>query len=372
MRASCKNLEKLDHPVAMKIIEYKKLSAIKNSFINPLLEYADRRQPCRFKYFAMTTPTGRLSAGRDGKNSYFAGLNIQAIAKPNMVKKYAHYVGEGKGILGWEFSDEPSDRMVEVPDEKRNVRRAFKAPSGFWFVRADYSGQELRIVANHSKEKAWMEAFCNGEDIHGKVCKDVFGEVNSELRNQTKVVNFGIIYGSTPYSFARRFDKSEEEGVQFYADYKEKHRRLFSWIESQKRLARRSGVVYTRFGRPRRLLHYYTSSNPRVRAFADRSSVNSVIQGGGADIFRIGLVNLYNKMYKVYPKDFIFQMGVHDELDSLVRKGKEHLIDEMIEILTVSLKGWEVPLTVSVDIGTSWGDLVSFSKEDGIWVPVSC
>lgn len=105
---------------------------------------------------------------------------------------------------------------------------------------------------------------------------------------------------------------------------------------------------------------------------ADRSAVNSVVQGGGADIFRIGLVNLYNKMYKVYPEDFIFQMGVHDELDSLVRRGKEHLIDEMVEILTVRLKGWEIPMVVSVDIGTSWGDLVSFEKEDGIWRPVRC
>ena len=77
-------------------------------------------------------------------------------------------------------------------------------------------------------------------------------------------------------------------------------------------------------------------------------------------------------MYKVHDRDFIFQMGVHDELDSLVRKGKEHLIDEMVDILTVNLKGWDIPLVVSVDIGTSWGDLVTFQKEEGVWKPQPC
>lgn len=320
----------------------------------------------------VTHNTGRLSAGKDEKNPYFAGLNIQAIAKPHMVKKYAHYVGGNEGIMGWVFNDDPSDRMVEIPDINRNVRRAFKAPEGYWFVRADYSGEELRIVANLSREPAWVEAFSKGEDIHGKVCKEVFGELNAELRKQTKVVNFGIIYGSTAYSFAKKFNKSEDEGKKFYADYKNKHRRLFGWIEAEKRLARRSGIVYTKFGRPRRLFYYYSSTDQKVRGFADRSAVNSIVQGSGADVFRIGMVNLYNKMYKVHDRDFIFQMGVHDELDSLVRKGKEHLIDEMVDILTVNLKGWDIPLVVSVDIGTSWGDLVTFQKEEGVWKPQPC
>jgi len=321
----------------------------------------------------VTHNTGRTKAGKDKDNPvWFTGINVQAVVKPSTVKRWAHYSGSEEGILGWEFLEEKvseEDYVVEFPDPSLNIRKAFAAPEGWIFAKFDFAGQELRIPANLSGEPVWVEAFLNGEDIHAKVATEVFGEVNSEIRKQAKVVNFSILYGSTSYSFAKKFNKSQEESDAFYLKYKSKHRKLFAWVEAIQKQAARSGVVYTAFGRPRRLYHWFASFDMKVKAFARRSAINSLVQGTAADILRISIVKYYKRIWKKYADVVKFRMTVHDEIDVQIRRDSLFLIDLIEETLTFRRKDWPVPLTVGVELGTSWGDLVEFEKKDGTWVP---
>lgn len=366
-------LEKVDHPITKKVVKYKKMAKWQSSFVQPLKELALSNRPVRFKYFVHHVPTGRFAAGKEKatRSKYFAPVNIQAILKPEYEEKYAwHDKGNSDtGILGWTFSEEMNDYPVEVPKLKFNVRHAIKAPPGFWFVRCDYAGQELRIPANLSKEPTWIDAFLNERDIHLEVAAEVFGKRDQKSRQETKAVNFGIIYGATAYSYARKFNKTKEEGERFYSTYKARHKRLFEWIKQEQRIAARQGVCYTPFGRPRRLYHYFASSERRVRQFAERSVINSIVQGGAADIFRISFVNLYHKVFKKHLEICRFQMGVHDEIDFLLRKDSMWLLDEIVSIMRLKRKDWPVSMDVGVDIGTSWGDLVAFEKSEDEWRP---
>lgn len=191
-----------------------------------------------------------------------------------------------------------------------------------------------------------------------------------EYISSSLISHNSIIYGSTPHSFASKFNTSLQEAESFYANYKNKHRKLFAWIDAVQRQAARTGVTYTAFGRPRRLYHWFASTDPKVKSFARRSATNGIVQGTGADILRIAMVKYYKNILKKFPEVVKFRMTVHDEIDVQIRRDSLHLIDESVKLLTVKRKDWPVPLTVGVEIGTSWGDLVGFVKdENNRWVP---
>jgi len=370
METGARVLKRVDHPIAKKIIEFKSKASWKSSFVEPLLRCATQSDPVRFKYFNFSVPTGRFSAGKDKQSDYFAPLNIQAVLKAKSEKKYAHYVGDNQGILGWIFNNDESDRVVEVQAEKFNIRRAFAAPEGWYYVRCDYAGQELRIPANLSGERVWIDAFLSGKDIHAAVCEEVFGKVTKDLRDDTKPINFGIIYGMSHYSYAASQQIPLDEALAFFNRYRSKHPRLFAWIARVQKKAMRSGVAHTAFGRPRRLYHYFSSPDRKVKAFAKRSTTNTIIQGSAADIFRIAFVNMYKKYFSVYPDRIRFQKAVHDEINFLLRKDCVDMLDGILELFRLSRKDWPVSMEVGLDIGTSWGDLVAFQKEGDQWCPV--
>jgi len=213
MGTRASSIEKLDHPIAKKIVRYKSISTWQRNFVEPFKKLIDLNRPVRFKYYITGVPTGRWKSGKDVESrSYFAPVNIQAILRTDKKIKYAYWAGEGKGILGWEFRDEKNDYPVAQPESKMNVRRALVAPEGWFWVKADYVGQEMRIPANLSGEPVWIEAFLNGEDLHSRVA----GEVGV-TRDEAKVINFGILFGMNKWSFMSKFNKSEEYASTFFS-----------------------------------------------------------------------------------------------------------------------------------------------------------
>lgn len=316
--------------------------------------------------------TGRLAAGSEKKNSYFSRVNIQAVDKPQSLKKYAHRSDEPGNILGWVFNDEPSDLRVEVPDQDptKNVRKAILPEPGHYFVKIDYKAQELRIPANLSKEPLWVDTFQKGEDPHTNQAVAIWGKesYDSDKRKKVKPVNFGAIYGATKWAISRSLGIPVEEAGELLDRWWAAVPVLTRWVEMTKRRARRTGVVYTPFGRPRRLHYYFSSPNRKVRAFAYRTAVNSPIQGGGADILKIAFLKLA-KFIDTLTREIVFRMTVHDELDFSVDKNRIDLLDKMVELMQITRKDWPVPMDVGLEIGNSWGDMVAFEKVDGEWRP---
>jgi DNA polymerase-1 len=368
MSTSKKLLEKINHPIIEKILRYREVSKWENTYVKPMLKLADSNKPVRFKYYTCGVPTGRFSSGKDIKNSYFAPVNAQSILKPKKEIKYLYE--DSSADFGYVLKDEENDYPVEIPKLKINVRHAIKAPEDFYFIKCDYSGQELRIAANASKEQVWIDAFLNGVDLHSMISQKIFGSTSGNLRTQAKAVNFGIIYGASPYSHARDFNKPIHEAEEFFKEYEDANPALFKWIRAIQKKAMKKGMIYTDFGRPRRLHHYMSSPSIKVREYGKRSAVNGFVQGTAADIFRISFVNLTNKVFMKYPEDVKFQLVVHDEIDFWLRKTRLDLLDYIVDIMRIKRSDWAVPMDVGVEIGSSYGDLVEMNKrEDGLWFP---
>lgn len=197
-------IKKIDHPVADKLIEYKELAKLINSYIDNLAKYAKEEEGfLRFAYKTIQVPTGRLACGGDKKNDYFAKINLQSIPKADSRMWYVHEADEKHSddenvIMGYRFSlDEKSDKVCEGFDPHLNVRKAFlpDKEDEFYWVSVDYSSQELRIPTNLSREPVWLDAFTNNKDPHKQTAVKLFGEENydRDKRKKAKGMNFGQI-----------------------------------------------------------------------------------------------------------------------------------------------------------------------------------
>ena len=200
-----------EHPILKALIKYKRMFKMSNSYLEPLYKIAKGDQGfARFAYQTCNVPTGRLSAGKDGKNSYFSPVNVQSIPKPKAKMWYVREATEEeiankKDILGYSFSlTEKSDKWIEGFDPYMNIRTAFTADEGHYWLSLDMEGEELRIAANVFKEPVWINAFKNGEDIHKNTTISIWGHgYTKDRRKKAKVANFGVMYGMEAYSFAK-------------------------------------------------------------------------------------------------------------------------------------------------------------------------
>lgn len=163
---------------------------------------------------------------------------------------------------------------------KSGLRKAFITPGKDWyFITADYGQEELRLAGIFSGEKNIIEPIQQGKDIHTYVAQKMFGFSDKHHRTRVKTLNFGVLYGCTKYTVARKLNISPEEGQQLLDRYYKTMKKLEAWIDYMHKLGRRTGMVFTYFGRPRLVGKYYNSSDPHKWAFADRTCVNSVCQG---------------------------------------------------------------------------------------------
>lgn len=253
-------------------------------------------------------------------------------------------------------SSNPNLQNIPVrADLGRKIRGAFIPEEGWWFVSADYSQVELRILAHLSGDERLAEAFSAGEDIHRRTAAAVLGlsidEVTPQQRERAKAVNFGIVYGQTPFGLAQQLGISPDEAADFIARYFEQYRGVKRYIEDCLSQARDTGVTRTLFGRIRQHPEI-NSRNGMRRGMAERTAINSPIQGTAADIIKIAMIRISEEMRRRKLRTRMV-LQVHDELIFEVPED-EISIRDTIRDLMQNVVELRVPLTVDVKQSKSW------------------
>ncbi len=255
-------------------------------------------------------------------------------------------------------SNNPNLQNIPIRTERgRLIRKAFIArDENYTLVSADYSQIELRVIAALSGEENMIKAFQNNEDIHKSTASKVFNvpldEVTREQRSHAKTVNFGIIYGVSAFGLSNQTNLSRSESADLIEAYYKTYPRLKSYISDQVDFARDNGYVQTILGR-RRYLKDINSQNAIVRGGAERNAVNAPIQGSAADIIKIAMINIHNKLKSENWKSKML-LQVHDELVFDVHNDELEKIQPMIKHEMENAFKLEVPLVVDLGMGKNW------------------
>lgn len=269
-KVDSETLGRIDHPLAKMLIRYAEVQKFISSYLAKMMDFP---QPFRCSYSTCNVPTGRLSSGGQKKNSYFANFNIQNVPKDE-VEMFVHE----DPVLG-QICNEIEEGSIGKIKAKAGLRSAFVPPEGYIWMAFDYASQEMVLMANFSKEPHLVKPLLEGKDIHNYISKTMFGFVEPSNRTKVKILNFSVNYGANKWTISRKIGCSTEEAKRILVLYEKTLNKLSQWKESMRKEARRAGMVFTYFGRPRVLYKYYNSSDRGVQAFADRSAVNSPVQG---------------------------------------------------------------------------------------------
>ena len=311
-------LEKLKtkHPVIEKILEYRSLMKLNSTYVEGLIPYINEKTKRIHSYFHQTiTATGRISSTEP---------NLQ-----NIPTRYA---------LG------------------KELRKVFKPSEGYIFIDADYSQIELRVLAHISGDEHMIDAFLHDEDIHKQAASKVFDipidKVTKEQRSSAKAVNFGIVYGISDFGLAEQLNIPRKQAKKYIEQYLEEYSGIKSFMDNIVESAKEKGYVETLFHR-RRYIPELSSNNYMVRQFGARAAMNTPIQGTAADIMKIAMINVYNKLEEE-KLDAKIVLQVHDELiiecnKNIVEKVKGILQYEMEN--AISLK---IPLKVEISEAENW------------------
>ena len=288
-------------------------------------------------------------------NTYINSLPKQINKSTNRI--HTEYV-QTVASTGRLSSINPNLQNIPIRTNRgREVRKAFIARNKDYFLMAaDYSQIELRIIASLSNEENMINAFKNREDIHASTASAVFNvpinQVTKEQRSNAKTVNFGIIYGVSAFGLSNQTNLSRTESKELIEKYFEKYPKLKKYINNQILFARDNGYVETLLGR-RRYLKDINSQNSVIRGAAERNAINAPVQGSAADVIKLAMINIHNKLSKGnYKSKMLLQ--IHDELVFDVFKPE---LNEMIEITKNEMeKAFEinVPLTVDLNYGLNW------------------
>ena len=312
-------LEKLrgKHPIIDMILDYRMLTKLKSTYADGLLKLIDPDGRIRTNFQMTVTATGRLS------------------------------------------STEPNLQNIPVRKELgAQIRKMFIASEGKVLVDADYSQIELRLLAHISGDEHMQAAFMSGEDIHRVTASQVFNtplsEVTSLQRSRAKAVNFGIVYGISSWSLAQDIGVFPNEAKAYMDAYLEKYSGVREYMKNIVEKAKAEGYVKTLYNR-RRALPELKSSNFNMRSFGERVALNMPIQGTAADIIKLAMVNVYNRL-KAEGLESKLILQVHDEL---ICECPEHEAQRVAELLSEEMSGaakLSVPLTVDAKIGHSWAE----------------
>ena len=312
-------LEKLrgKHPIIEMILDYRMLTKLKSTYADGLLKLIDPDGRIRTNFQMTVTATGRLS------------------------------------------STEPNLQNIPVRKELgAQIRKMFIASEGKVLVDADYSQIELRLLAHISGDEHMQAAFMSGEDIHRVTASQVFNtplsEVTSLQRSRAKAVNFGIVYGISSWSLAQDIGVFPNEAKAYMDAYLEKYSGVREYMKNIVEKAKAEGYVKTLYNR-RRALPELKSSNFNTRSFGERVALNMPIQGTAADIIKLAMVNVYNRL-KAEGLESKLILQVHDEL---ICECPEHEAQRVAELLSEEMSGaakLSVPLTVDAKIGHSWAE----------------
>lgn len=288
-------------------------------------------------------------------NTYLGNLVEAMNQKDGRIHASFHQTGAATGRLS---SSNPNLQNIPIrTDIGRQIRKAFVAEDGMQLIAADYSQIELRILAHLSKDAGLTEAFKAGQDIHAAVAARVFDvspeEVTGEQRSSAKVINFGIIYGITPFGLARRIDNLDVKAAKaLIDDYRERFPGIDGFMRQCVDHAINHGFVSTIMGR-RRTIPQITSANPQVRSLGERLAINSVVQGSAADLIKLAMVNLHRRIGKEkLPLKLLLQ--IHDEL---VLESPATNAGEMSGIVQHEMEtamDLSIPLRVDAGVGDNW------------------
>lgn len=270
-------LEKIKdrHPVIPVILEYRMLSKLKSTYVDGLVKLIDKKGRIHSTFHQTVTATGRISS-----------------AEPNM-------------------------QNIPVRSKRGSeMRRFFTAAPGHMLVDADYSQIELRILAHIADDSVMLNAFKNGDDIHTITASQVFDmpadRVTPAMRSSAKAVNFGIVYGISAFSLSEDIGVTPKEAQRYIDAYFEKYPGVKSYMDKIRQQAKDDGYVTTLFGR-RRYLPEIRSSNFNIRSFGERVALNTPIQGTAADIIKIAMVNVTDRLEKEKMSTRLI-LQIHDEL----------------------------------------------------------
>ena len=286
-------------------------------------------------------------------NTYIEALPQQVNPKTDRVHTIFNQAVAATGRLS---SNHPNLQNIPIRTERGQlVRKAFiPRDEEHVLLAADYSQIELRVIASLSNDKEMQEAFQKGEDIHASTAAKVFNvaleEVSREQRSQAKTVNFGIVYGVSAFGLSNQTNLNRKESKALIDAYYETYPQLKSYMRNQIDFARENGYVETILGR-RRYLKDINSQNSIVRSAAERNAVNAPIQGSAADIIKIAMLRIHEKL-KDYDSQMLLQ--VHDELVFDAKKSELYALTNMIKTEMEQAYKLQVPLVVDVGTGTNW------------------
>lgn len=304
------------HPIVDKVLEYRGLKKLLTTYVEALPLLVDKR-------------TGRIHTSYN-----------QAVAATGRLS-----------------SNNPNLQNIPVKDARgREIRKAFVPEKDHIFLSADYSQIELRLMAHLSKDEAMIADFLSGNDIHTATAAKIFGvdisNVTREMRSRAKTANFGIIYGISSYGLSERLTIGRKEAKELIDGYFNSYPRVKIYMDESIKKARDVGYVTTMLGRKRYLPDIH-SRNQVVRGNAERNAINAPIQGSAADIIKIAMINIYNRMKSEnYVSKMILQ--VHDELIfetvvSELEDLKKLVLNEMSNAVKL-----DVPLKVDCGTGRNW------------------
>lgn len=311
-------LEKLIdfHPIVKYILEYRQLEKLRNTYLNTLPKLVDKNNRIHTTY-AQDTSTGRLSS-----------------SNPNL------------------------QNIPIRSDIGAKIRKAFIAPSGFKLLTADYSQIELRIVASLAKDQFMINTFKNNEDIHTRVAAEInkidLSQVTKQQRRDAKTINFGIIYGVSPYGLAANTGMDVKSAKNYIDKYFELYPSIRKYMREVIAFVQKNGYVETLFGR-KRLLPEIESKIPAIAQAAQRAAINMPIQGTAADILKAAMIEI-NKKLSTISKETNLLLQVHDELVFEVPDKDIKKVAKFVKIIMENIYKLEVPIIVDIESGNNWGE----------------
>ena len=256
-------------------------------------------------------------------------------------------------------SSEPNLQNIPIrTEEGRKIRQAFIPEDGWWLLSADYSQIELRILAHCSEDPTLIRAFADEEDIHSRTASEVFdvdaGNVTPELRRQAKAINFGIIYGMSPFGLSRQLGISQKMAKTYIDHYFARYPKVREFLDRTVEEARQTRTTSTLMGRIR-LLPEINSSNFNLRQFAERTAINTPIQGSAADLLKVAMIRIDERLRREARRAAMI-LTVHDEL---VFEVPPEELDEIKALVGREMEGVQplrVPLKVNVAHGPNWAE----------------
>lgn len=316
-----KVLEALEgkHPLITTILEHRKLAKLQSTYLDglkPLVNAKTRRIHTHFQQ--MVTVTGRLSS-----------------TDPNL------------------------QNIPTRTEEGKQIRRIFVPGAGFdYLMSCDYSQVELRILACIAQDELLLDAFRHGQDIHARTAAEVFGvplaEVTHEMRSRAKAVNFGIVYGISDFGLAKQLNVSRAEAAGYIESYFARYTGVKKYMEDIVAKAREQGYVATLMGR-RRYLPDIRHSNFNLRSFAERTAINTPIQGTAADIMKQAMINVERALEAAGVKSRIL-LQVHDELVLEVTEEEKEQVADLVRTTMQNAASLDIPLLADVNFGKNWAE----------------